>query len=56
MWDIGQALAQAGKPLSLAFLRAVQPNHAVRQHVFFHHVGKLVRGLLAAFGEVVEAP
>ena len=49
-----QAVAEALKAPGLALLGTVQPDHAVRQHVFFHHIGQFIRGLLAAFGEVVE--
>ena len=51
-----QAAAQVGKALRLTPLCAMQAHHAVCQHVFFDHIGQLVGGLLAAFGEVVQPP
>ena len=49
-----QAVAEALEAPGLALLGTVQPDHAVGQHVFFHHIGQFIRGLLAAFGEVVQ--
>ena len=34
----------------------MQAHHAVGQHVFFHHIGQVVGGLLAGLGELVQAP
>ncbi|MPN64024.1 hypothetical protein SDC9_211793 [bioreactor metagenome] len=33
----------------------MQAHHAVGQHVFLDHIGQIIGGLLAAFGELVEA-
>ncbi len=50
-----QASAQAAKAFGLTRLRPVQAHHAMRQNVFFHHIGQFVGRLLAAFGQAIQA-
>ena len=50
-----QALAQCGKALLLLLLSAVQPHHAVCQHVFFHHIGQIVGRFLGFFSQAIQA-
>ena len=53
--ELAQLLAEFDKPLRLRLLRTVQAHHAVCQHVFFDHIRQRIGGLLAAFGDAVQA-
>ena len=48
--DAAQGLAKLAKTVGLRRLCALQPNVAVRQHVFFNDIGQLVGGVLAGAG------
>ena len=52
--QLAQSFAQVGKTLLLLALRAVQPHHAMRQHVLLHHVGQLVSCLLRLPGQSIQ--